>query len=175
MKVTTPLLLTETTLMEFEVQKATRRCVVNDREFEPGEPFYSMLREVDGDILREDYSESAWKGVTEDCIGWWKARMPEADTSKINWAPNDVMMHYFQQLEESIDKHDLRYVLALLMVRRRILKMDRTEAAESGAEQLVLFCPRDEQEYRVAVFSMGQERIKEIQDELSGMLFADTA
>jgi hypothetical protein len=99
--------------------------------------------------------------------------MAEANARKMNWAPNDVMLHYFQQLEQQAGQQDMRYVLALLMVRRRILRLEDAETDDAGQEHLVVFCPRNEVEYRVPVVNPDAQRIDEIQDELAKMLFAD--
>ncbi len=90
----------------------------------------------------------------------------------MHWAPNDVMLHYFEQLEGDAAKADLRYVLALLMIRRRIVKLDDTDKDAEGHETLVLFCPRNEVEYKTPVVMPNEERTREIQDELGRLLYA---
>jgi hypothetical protein len=62
-------------------------------------------------------------------------------------------------------------VLALLMVRRRIVRSEGTESDASGQETLKLFCPRNETEYRVPVVLPGtSERAEAIQQELAQLL-----
>jgi hypothetical protein len=101
--------------------------------------------------------------------------MPEANAKRANWAPNDVMLDYFQQLEGQTDKADIRYILALLMVRRRIVRLEESEIDEQGSESLVLFCPRNEIEYRVLVVMPNAARAEQIQDELARLLLSDTS
>jgi hypothetical protein len=64
---------------------------------------------------------------------------------------------------------DLCYVLALLMVRRKILRLASTEQAPHAEDVLVLFSPKTEQEYRVPVVEPTRERVAEIQALLSGL------
>ncbi|HND54512.1 MAG TPA: hypothetical protein PLV92_19005, partial [Pirellulaceae bacterium] len=92
---------------------------------------------------------------------------------RVAWAPNDLMLDYFDRLEERPDKADVRYVLALLLVRRRLLRHDESATARTDDDQLVLFCPRNEREYRVPAVLPDDERVKEIQQELSSLLFGD--
>ena len=101
--------------------------------------------------------------------------MPEPNARKVHWAPHDVMLHYFGQLEGRADREDIRYVLALLMLRRRIFKLEETETDDSGREVMVLYCPRNETEYRAVVQTPSDQRIREIQEELVQLLFADAA
>jgi hypothetical protein len=140
---------------------------------QPGEQFYSVLIADGAEVVRRDYGEEAWNGPPDDAVGWWKSRMAEANAKKMNWAPNDVMLHYFQQLEEQAGQEDIRYVLTLLMVRRRILRLEESEIDDAGRELLVVFCPRNETEYRVPVVTPDPQRAREIQEELAKMLFAD--
>lgn len=163
------------TMFDFEVQRCTRRCAKSDRELAPGETFYSALIAEGANVARRDYAASAWDGPPDGALGWWKSQMPSADVRKVHWAPNDVILHYFEQLENQPDQQDKRYLLALLMVRRRIVRLEETQRDDPSGEVLVLFCPRTELEYRVPVVTPTGERIAEIQQELARMLYAHAA
>jgi hypothetical protein len=158
-------------MFDFEFQRCTRRCAKTGAELRPGQPFYSVLVERGGQIVRIDYSEQGWEGAPEDALGWWKSQIPAPDAQKIHWAPNDVMLHYFEQLEGQPNKEDVRYVLTLLMIRRRLLRLDATETNAEGREVLVLFCPRNEQQYQVPISSPTEERVTAIQEELGRLLY----
>ena len=163
-------------MLDFEVQRCTRRCAHSGRELRPGESFYSVLVVEENQIDRVDYSSEAWEGPPEACVGWWKSTMPDPNAHKLHWAPNEVMLHYFEQLEGSQEKQDVRYILALLMIRRRVVRLEETEVDDvANEETLLLYCPRKEIEYRVAVAEPNQQRIHEIQEELARLLFASAA
>ncbi len=159
-------------MLDFEVQRCTRRCASTEREFKPGEPFYSVLIQDGARVIRQDYCVDAWTGPPENALGFWKSEMPDPSARKIHWAPNDVMRHYFQQLVERDEDRDTAYVLALLLVRRRLMRLEDTERDDAGREFLVLYCPREENEYRVPVVEPGTLRIQQIQEELVKLLFA---
>ncbi len=158
--------------MDYEIQRCTRRCAATGRELAPGEEFYSVLLAEGADLKRCDYSVEAWTGPPEDAIGWWKSQMPSSTSKRIHWAPNDVMLHFFEQLEPQPDKQDMRYVLALLLVRRRVVRLEEQEYDDQGRELLVLYCPRRETTYRVPAVTPGPSRTNEIQEELAKLLFA---
>ena len=162
-------------MFDFDIQRCTRRCAATDRELQPGEVFYSALVAEGSDVVRRDFTESAWQGQPDSAIGWWKSRMPDAVPQRLHFAPNDVLLHYFEQLAEDVEKRDVRYILALLLVRRRIMRLEDTEQAEGESEHLVLFCPRNDSEYRVQVVDPVPERVQQIQNELATLLFADAA
>jgi hypothetical protein len=156
-------------MMDFEIQKCSRRCAASDRELLPGERVYSVLLLEGSSFVRRDFSEETWSGPPDDSIGWWQARIPTPESNRVHWAPHEVMLHYFLELEAT-DQLDLRYVLALLMVRRRILRLESSEKP-GEIEQLVLYCPSNEMEYRVPVVSPSGARVEQIQQELARLLF----
>jgi hypothetical protein len=158
--------------MDYEIQRCTRCCAATGRELAPGEDFYSVLIADGAELKRHDYSVEAWTDPPEGAIGWWKSQMPSPDARRIHWAPNDVMLHFFEQLEAQPDKQDMRYVLALLLVRRRVMRQDEREHDEQGREVLVLYCPRNETTYRVPAIAPSESRVGEIQEGLARLLFA---
>lgn len=163
--------------MDFEVQRCTRRCASSQRELAAGEPFFSVLRAETTNVVRYDYAEDAWSGPPQDCVGWWKSRMPAKEEQKGKLAPNDVLLRLFQQLEDQEDKEDMRFVLALLLMRRRVLQLEEEKRDEvddaSGEDVMLLYCSRDESTHRVRGASPDDERVEEIQNELARLLFAE--
>jgi len=159
-------------VVDFEIPKLSRRCAASDREFQPGECFYSVLVPRGAEVVRQDYAVDAWQGPPEDALGWWRSEVPDPKARQISWAPNDVMLHYFEQLEGQEPKRSLRYVLALLMIRRRIFKLEATEQDDSGQEVMIVYCSRKEHEYRVPVEVPTADQIVLIQEELAQLLFA---
>lgn len=169
-------------LLDFEVQRCTRCCAATERALEPGDECYSVLEIAGVDVVRKDYSPEAWKGAPEAAFGWWKSRVPEPTAKKIKLAPNDVLLELFDQLAHKPEQQDLRYVLALLLVRRRVLRVDVTNESpheEDGdtpsthaAEKMTLYCPKRDSTCEVAVAMPNSDRIDEIQQQLSELLVA---
>ncbi len=158
--------------MDHEIPRATRRCATTDREIHPGEWFFSILVDDGGKLTRRDYSVEAWNGPPDDAAGWWKSQVPRPDAKRLHWAPNDVMLQLFDQLENQSASRDMRYVLALLLVRRRVMRLEEQVKEPDGRETLVLYCPRREATYHVPVVNPIPARIEEIQRELASLLFA---
>jgi hypothetical protein len=157
--------------MDFDIQRCTRRCAASGRELAPGEEFYSVLRRQGAELVRTDYAASHWTGPPDDCLGWWRSRMPGPDTSRAKLAPNDVLLELFRQLEAVPEKRDMRFVLSLLLVRRRVLQVE--EAPQDDANNMALYCPRDESTYHVTSLMPSEDRIEQIQAELARLLYPD--
>lgn len=159
-------------MIDFEVKPRGRRCAKTDRAFEPGEAFYSVLVSEGSDVVRYDYAADQWEGPPEQAVGWWKSQIPDQSANKVQWAPNDVMRHYFQQLEENPEKTDVRYILTLLMIRRRLLRLEETETDDNNRQWLVVYCPKQEASFRVPVTQPDAAQVEAIQEELAQLLFA---
>ncbi len=151
--------------MEYEIERFTRLCHATGRELAAGEPYYSVLVDEGAQLRRWDYSVDAWQGPPEGALGWWKSQRP-GESSQRCVAPSEVLLSFFDQLETQPDKQDTRYVLALFLVRRRIMRLEETESDDQGQEQLVLYCPRRDATYRVPAVVPDESRIEQIQEQL---------
>jgi len=162
--------------MDFDVQKTTRTCAATAREIAAGETYYTVLVREGADVRRIDYAEEGWQGPPESAIGWWKSKMPDREgAGKRKLAPSEVLLELFRELGDAAERNDLRYVLTLLLIRRRLLRLEETTRDESGSETMVLYCPRDEQTYQVGVVEPSERRVEEIQSYLAQLLYAPGA
>jgi hypothetical protein len=156
--------------MDYEIQHTARRCSTTGREFAPGETYYSVLRAEGAEVNRYDYGADAWQGPPDDALGWWKSQIPSRTEGKKHWAPNDVMLQFWDELAEQSNKQDMRYVLTLLLIRRRVFRLEEEKTDEHGRELLVTYCPRRETTYEIPAVMPEAARIDEIQQELAALL-----
>jgi len=154
--------------MDYEIQTCTRRCAATGRELSPGEAYYSALVPDGEGWRRLDYAAETWQGPPPEAVGWWKSQRPDA--RRVHWAPNDVLLEFFDRLEGQAENQDLRYVLALFLVRRRVMRLEETQTDDQGHEVLVLSCPRRESTHQVPAVVPDEARINQIQDELARLL-----
>ena len=156
--------------MDFEVQRCTRRCAETDRALKPGETICSVLVAEGAEVVRYDYCEASWQGPPDGALGWWRSRIPPVDTKRIRWAPNDVMLELFDQWSEEPDRQDMRYVLTLLLVRRRVMRIEESLDDPGDRSVLTVYCPRREVTYEVSCCEPTEARVAEIQAELGRLL-----
>jgi hypothetical protein len=169
-------------LLDFEVQRLTRRCAATDRPLEPGDECFSVLEVAGAEVIRKDYCRDAWSGPPERAFGWWKSRVPEPVAKKIKLAPNDVLLDLFDQLAYQPLQEDMRYVLTLLLVRRRVFRLETApeplngksdqSVNESAGGTMFVYCPKRDASYQVAASLPNDARIGEIQQQLSDLLIA---
>jgi hypothetical protein len=156
--------------MDYDIQHNAKCCSVTGRTFVPGETYYSAVVDEGSELKRYDFGADAWKGPPEDAVGWWKTQIPDRTSMKKRWAPNELMLDFWDKLADEPERQDMRYVLTLLLVRRRVLRLDEENRDSTGGELLVVYCPRRETSYEIPVLDPPMERIGQIQEELAALL-----
>jgi hypothetical protein len=158
-------------MLNFDFKKSSRKCCLSEREFQPGEEFYSALLECDdGTTQRLDYSAEKWEGPPENCLGWWKSQVPDLGKGRVYWAPKDVLLAYFDHVRSNPQTQDVAYVTALLLAQKKILMI-----VDDGGDgsQVVLSNRSTKETCEVPVVKIEPTRLIEIQNELSERLFMD--
>ncbi|MGD0896615.1 MAG: hypothetical protein ABR915_02185 [Thermoguttaceae bacterium] len=162
--------------MDYEVQRSARRCSTSGREFAPGEEFYSVLVADGAELRRYDFAVDVWQGPPSGALGWWKSQVPDRNAGRGHHAkrgrgaPNDVLLSFFDELGDGPDRQETRYVLALLLVRRRVFRLEEERRDPVGRETLVLYCPRRDATYEIPAVAPEGDRAEQIQQELARLL-----
>ncbi len=162
-----------TAMTEFDFKRFSRQCSATGQPIERGTDFYSVLLEQeDGTLARQDISGAAWQGPPENCVGWWRSRLPALEKGRVYWAPNEVLLTVFQHANTTPGQEDIAYVMALLLVRKRILQWKETVQRE-GRPWMRMHDARQNTDLEVAEVPLTPRRISEIQAELAEKLFTD--
>lgn len=157
-------------MQDYEIRGFTRKCAATGEVIPAGATFYTVVRPGAPEYLREDYSLSAWKGPPEDAIAWWKSIATESGVRKPR-VPSEIIIEYFEQLEQDAARDEERFVLALLMIRRRILRLEEETKDEQGRAIMQVFCHRNEKAYQVRVaMPRTKAREKEIESRIVALL-----
>ena len=160
--------------------KLSRVCSATGRPFEPGEKIFTFLFEENGEIQRRDLCAEAFKSTKrpENALAWWTSRLPSGAEKKEKLAPNDALTDFFESLADRPDEAALRYVLALLLTRRRVLRFEREEfdldadadERSDAAPSIVFFSPRRETSYVVPIVEMNAEEIAAVETRLLALV-----
>ena len=160
--------------MEFKIQRSSGRCAATGREFREGEVLFSVLVNADDGLARVDFSEEGWSGPPDDAIAFWKGRVPVSDQPRQPLRDPDALLQLFERLgERTVPESDgLRYVLALLLARKRLFKLGNVEASPTG-EILEVVCTRTNNTYRVTKPELTSEQMEAIESQLGQLMEAD--
>ena len=158
-------------MTDYQIQPNTRRCATTGRDLRPGERVYTALLEDGGQFLRQDYSSEAWQGPPAGAFSFWCGRVPAQEETRKPRIDDDLLMDCFVRLEgqEDPNRVNFRYVVALLLMRRKRLKFD--EARKDGdRELLALRCARTGAKYAVVNPRLTEEEMAAVQEEVFKVL-----
>jgi hypothetical protein len=155
----------------WEITGSSPLCARCGGEIKVMEPFFSSLAVSDGQLARRDFCPACWgAGGSADGIAFWRTvRMPkEAPRRRYVKLDLEVVAQIFASMQarpsEGVEG-ELKYVLALILLRRR-----RLELVGSGNGELA-FMDKEQTRYVLKDPVMGEERVKEVTDRLGELLW----
>ncbi|HEV3144006.1 MAG TPA: hypothetical protein VGZ47_09000 [Gemmataceae bacterium] len=155
----------------YPIQHHTRVCAATGRALQPGERYYSVLLVEAGQFARKDYSAEGWHGAPAEALAFWSGKVPEADPKRRLVVDDELLMNCFERLAEETDSSRIqfRYVVALLLLRRKRLKFD--DLRRDGAQEfLKLKCSKSGQMFEVLDPHMAEADMMRVQDEVMKIL-----
>jgi hypothetical protein len=159
--------------LELEIKNCSRTCAATSRALNPGEVYFSVLEASAHDFVRHDFCVEAWAGPPEECVGWWRSRVPAKDDNQPRLAPTDVMLNLFEALAERPGETEFRYLLGLLLLRRRILRREDSSRDDQLREVLQLHCQSRSKDYDLVVAEPVAERAVQLQQQMLNLLYGD--
>lgn len=152
-------------------QTHTRLCAATGRPLAPGEKYYSALVDDAGQFVRRDYSADAWPGAPEQAIALWSGKVPAIHQKRRLTFDDELLMDCFERLADDVDpaRIQFRYVLALLLLRRKRLKFDDLQR-NAGFDYLKLTCPRTGSSFEVLDPRLSEADIERVQEEVFKLL-----
>jgi hypothetical protein len=158
-------------MIDYEIQANTRRCALTGRDLKPGEKFFSVLLDEGGKFERRDYSTEAWHGAPPGAFSFWTGRIPAEGENRRPPIDDEMLLECFGRLEGAAepDRINFRYVLALLLMRRKRLKFDETRM-EGEHEILLLRCVRTGTQHRVVNPRLIEAEMSAVQEEVFKVL-----
>ncbi len=157
--------------MEYQIQPNTRCCAISGEALEPGERYYTVLFDEGQRWVRKDYSVKNWEGPPEGAFSFWLGRVPESSQTKKPPIDEALLLDCFHRLEGNSEpqKVNFRYVLSLLLMRRKRLKFEDVRN-EKGQETLILTLNRGKGRYEVVNPHLTEEEIAAVQEEVMQVL-----
>ncbi len=153
--------------MDYSLKPLSKTCAATGQPFKPGTLCYSVLIEKNGRYERLDFSPEGWSGVPEGAIGVWRTEVPQPESETPSFMDLDGLFDTFTQLVEQANEHQqkLRYVLALLLIRKKRLIHEQTEEGPDG-NMMVLVGARGEGAFEIPEESLSEFEIAQLQAEI---------
>lgn len=127
-------------MTDFEVPNPTKACSVSGRVLAAGEKCYTVLSEEAGKYVRRDFAAEAWRGAPPGTVAFWAGRVPASDRPRKPTFNEELLVDWFHHLagRAEPDRVNFRYVVALLLMRRKRLKFEDATRTDAGDGVLCL-------------------------------------
>jgi hypothetical protein len=159
---------------EWEINKPLGQCYGTERKIESGEEYFAALVETEEGLQRRDFCSDYWESQKPDVFCYWKTRLPEPGQKKQLFVDDQMLMAFFERLEKETEpeKINFRFVLALILMRKRILKYDDTRT-EDGREIWCLRLVGEKQIVEVVNPHLDEEQIEQLSSQIGEILQTD--
>jgi hypothetical protein len=128
-------------LSEWEIKARGRYCAQTEEAFDDGATIYTLLFRDRTGFRREDISEKAWQQIKESVepFSFWKSKFQARPPAPPEPMPKESVEELLRKLvSEDLPEHlNARYVLAILLERKRILK--QVDIRESAEEKILIY------------------------------------
>lgn len=159
---------------EWEINKPLGQCYGTGRKIEHGEEYFGALVETDEGLQRRDFCVDYWESEKPDVFCYWKTRLPHHNQKKQIFVDDEMMLAFFERLEKETEqeKVNFRFVLALILMRKRRLKYDATRF-EDDKEIWCLRIAGDKQIVEVVNPHLDEEQIEQLSSQIGQILQTD--
>ena len=161
-------------MADWEIRKTLGQCSGTGREFAIDEEYFAALVEGEEGLERRDFSVDYWESEKPDVYCFWKTRMPNPEQKKKVFVNDEMLMAFFDRLENETDpeKVNFRFVLTLLLMRKRKLKYDGCRI-DNGQEVWTLKVTGQDRTAAVVNPRLTEDRIEGLSAQMGQILQAD--
>jgi len=167
----------------FDLGRRSDSCAATGTPLKPGDAVVTALFERPGEeaLDRRDYLETAWSTLArpEGLFAFWRGIVPDPGAPRSQLIDGASMMSIFEQLEGATEPRRIafRYMLALVLVRRRLLVLVGSTPARGDDPALLLVRPKgsppEEPPIEVIDPAMDEATIADAAEQLQSILKAD--
>ena len=161
---------------EYQISKLTGRCGACGKELAPGSEFVAAVRERTAELQREDFCPACWEGRQPDqgpgVLAEWRARVPQKQEKKKLFVNDEILIQFFRRLADSPDPGRVcfRFVLALVLMRKKVLVYDRLRKMEDGRDAWTMHFRHSQEPATVIDPHMDAEAIAKASQQLGEIL-----
>jgi len=161
---------------DWNMPRATGGCIACGQPFEVGQPFLACLYETESGYERRDYCPGCPPPTDPPPLGQWKTQRPEPAARRSPPFDREAVYAFFDRLEDS-DRPEhvqFRFVLALLLWRKKVLKLEH--AADDATPAVWEFRePRTDRRRRVLRPDLADDELERLSGQLEALLAGGTA
>jgi hypothetical protein len=161
-------------MADWEINRPLGQCSGSGKKIESGEDYYGALVETEQGLQRRDFSNEYWEREKPPVYCFWKTKLAAPNEKKQLFVSDDMLMAFFERLAPETDpeKVSFRFVLALVLMRKRRLKYDATKM-DGGREIWCLRIPGDRDLVEVVNPHLAEEQVETLTSQIGQILQAE--
>jgi hypothetical protein len=162
-------------MADWEIKKTLGQCSGTEKEFEVGEEFVAALVQTDEGLQRLDFSTDYWNKNQPEVFCFWRTKMVDPDQKKKLFIDDAMLMAFFDRLAEETDpeKINFRFVLTLILMRKRKLKYDGCTIDDDATEVWSLKVTGQDRFAKVTNPHLTEEQVEGLTAQMGQILQAD--
>jgi len=161
---------------EYNIAKTVGQCSACGKALSAGEELVATVADADEELRREDFCTDCWqvraRQDPSDLLGVWRTRVPRPQEKKKLFIDDELLVNFFQRLEGTDEppKINFRFVLALVLMRKKLLVYERAERLSDGREVWAMHLKGSDQRHQVIDPHMDEDKVAEVGRQLSEIL-----
>lgn len=158
-------------MAEWQICKPLGVCAGSEAQINPGEKYYGALIDGAEGLERQDFSVEYWQEHKPEVYCYWKTTMPDETEKKKIFVDDDMLMSFFERLEDETEqeKADFRFVLMLVLMRKRLLKYLGSSKGDKG-EIWQLKNMSTKETVEVVNPELAEDRIEQLRDKIGQIM-----
>jgi len=159
---------------EWEVSKPLGQCYGTGKRIECGEEYFAALVETDEGLQRRDFCFDYWQEHKPNVFCYWKTKLPSPEQKRHLFVDDEMLMAFFERLAEETEqeKINFRFVLALILMRKRRLKYESSRI-EGNKEIWRLRIAGDKEFVEVVHPHLDELQIEQLSSQIGQILQVD--
>lgn len=160
---------------EWEINKPLGQCCGSGEKIEYGEEYFAALVQTDEGLQRRDFCADYWQSEKPSVFCYWKTKLPDPGHKKQLFVDDEMLMAFFERLERESEqeKINFRFVLTLILMRKRRLKYDSTKTEDGREIWRLRVVGGDKQFVEVVNPHLDEEQIEQLTAQMGQILQTD--
>ena len=159
---------------DWTIQSRSLHCATTGAQFTEGEYFYTLLFDEKAGFRREDLCEEAFKNRadTPAPFSFWRSKFeppqaapPEAVSKQ---TAEDLLRSYM--MESGVEHANARYILALMLERKRILREVEVKRSEDGTLTRIYERAKTGEVFIIPDPELRLDQVEQVQMQVAGLL-----
>jgi len=160
---------------EWEINKPLGQCCGTGKKIEYGEEYFAALVETAEGLQRRDFCSDYWQSEKPNVFCYWKTKLPDPGQKKRLFVDDEMLMAFFERLEQESEqeKINFRFVLTLILMRKRRLKYDSAKTENDREIWRLRVVGADKQFVDVINPHLDEEQIEQLTAQMGQILQTD--